>query len=195
MLSLALLLIAAPAIEVEASSGVAIADPNSPLEGAWGIPVMFRAGVALIDELTLSAAFLAVPGDESTSTSCGGPCHGNAAFKAVSGFAILRGHTKGTIQVFGDAGIGIGHLIRVSADDLFENPAKEGRAGPAYWLGAGLRGVTAQGLTIGIEAAWTRWTNVSRPGFVSGITQVPASSDLAVDALLLLVNVGWAFGM
>ena len=159
----ALLLLAAPVGEIEASTGVALAD-------ASGIPLMLRAGVAPIDYLTISAAFLGIPGSEPDRKTCGSPFPGNGAFKAVSGFVIFRAHTTGTVQGFFDAGIGIGHLIRLSADDLFENPAYEGRAGPAYWLGAGLRGVTASGLTIGIEAAWTRWTNVTRPAFIYGIT-------------------------
>jgi hypothetical protein len=184
---MALLLLSAPAIEVDVSSGVAIADPDRPLEGASGIPVMFRAGVAPIDELTLSAAFLAVP----SSTSCGDPCQG--VFEAMSGLVIVRGHTTGTFQLFGDAGLGIGHMVRLAIDRRFYSPVREGRTGAAYWLGGGPRAVTKPGLTLGAEIAWTRWTNVSRPG--SGVSQIPPASDLTVDAILLLLNVGWSFTM
>jgi hypothetical protein len=189
---LALLLLAAPAVDVEASTGLAIGDFNSS-GGSWGIPLMLRAGVAPIDYLTISAVVLGIPGSEPDLKTCGTTCPGNAAFKAVSGFAMLRGHTGGTLQVLVDAGIGIGHLIRLSSDDLFENPAYEGRAGPAYWLGAGLRGVSASGLTIGVEIAWTRWTNVTRPGYAYGIGVIPPNADLAIDAGLILLNIGWLF--
>ena len=89
---------------------------------------------------------------------------------------------------------GVGHLISLSADDLFENPAQHGRGGPAYLLGAGGRWFAVRQLAIGVELAWTTWTNISRPGYTYGVENRPARSDLTASALLLLFSVGWSFG-
>jgi hypothetical protein len=75
-----------------------------------------------------------------------------------------------------------------------ENAAEHGRGGPAYLVGGGMRWFVARQVPIGLELAWTEWTNVSRPEFTAGAHTEPARSDLTVSALMLLFSVGWSAG-
>ena len=132
---LAMLLLAVPvSLELEVAGGFgqpfAAASHNGPTTPALQV----RAGADFFEHLTISAALLGIVGGETGAPLCGGRCTGNASFRAMSGFATLRLHGAGDWQAFVEGGIGPGHLISVSADDLFENPAQHGRGGPAYLL-------------------------------------------------------------
>jgi len=139
---------------------------------------------------------LGVAGSETARSFCGGGagCNMEASFRAISALATLRLHTAGDWQAFVEGGIGPGHLISESADDLFENPAQHGRGGAAFLLAGGGRWFVARQMALGFEVAWTRWTHVSRPAFTYGVEDFPARSDLGVNALLLLLTVGWSAG-
>jgi len=198
---IATLLIAAPiSLELELAGG-----PGWPLGAApYGAPVapalMARAGADLFEHLTVSATLLGIAGPETPLSFCfnlsggGSLCQGNASFKAISGLLTLRLHTAGDWQLFAEGGIGPGHLISVSADDLLENAAEHGRGGPAYLAGGGVRWFVAQQVPIGLELAWTSWSNVSRPEFTNGAHTEPARSDLRVSALMLLLSAAWSAG-
>jgi len=192
---IAALLIAAPvSVELEFAGGVGWPSADAPQNGPTAPALMARAGADFLEHFTLSATLLGIPGPETALSFCGSPCRGNASFKAISGFAMLRVHTAGDLQLFVEGGIGPGHLISVSADDLFENPAQHGRGGPAYLAGGGARWFVARQAAIGLEVAWTAWTNVSRPAYTYGISDIPARSDLTVSALMLLLSLGWSAG-
>jgi hypothetical protein len=192
---IALLLAAAPAsLELDVAGGVALPLADTPQNGPGAPALQARAGADLFEHLTVSAALLGVAGAQTARPFCASPCKGNASFRAISGFLALRLHTAGDLQAFVEGGIGPGHLISVSPDDLFENPPQHGRGGPAYLVAVGGRGFVSRQLALGLEVAWTKWTNVSRPAFVSGATSFPARSDLSVDAIALLVVVSWSAG-
>lgn len=201
---MAMLLIAAPiSPEVEFAGGIGWPSVEAPSNDVPAAPaLMARVGADFFEHFAVSATLLGIAGREtSTSLSfcAGGPitprCStGNGSFKAISGLAMLRLHTAGELQLFGEGGIGPGHLISVSADDLFENPGQHGRGGLAYLFGGGARWFAAQHVTVGFELAWTWWTNVSRPAYVYGADNIPARSDLRVSALMLLLSVGWSGG-
>ena len=151
-----------------------------------------RAGIDVLDHLTFSAAFLAIPDHDARDPTCG-LCFGKGStFKAVSTLAIVRAHTDGDVQAFADVGAGIGHMISLSDDDYFENPPLHGRAGPALFLGAGGRWFVDSGVSIGVEAAWTMWTHVVRPIYSGGARLEPARDDLTMSAVPLLLSVGWS---
>ena len=183
------LLLVAAAFEVEGSAGVAFPSPPTPsVVPSSAAALQFRAGVDFLDHLTVSAALLAVPGREA-----GNPAQGST-FNAISGLAVARLHTSADLQAFADLGIGIGHVINASGDDPFENPALGGKAGPAFLVGGGGRWFVGRSLSIGVEAAWTLWTHVSRPQFVYGATMYPARDDLTASAVLLLLSIGFSSG-
>ena len=186
-----LLLLAAPAFEVEVSGGAALGSPPDPAQGEMAPAVQLRAGVDLLDHLTVSAAFLGVPGNGSPYSPCF-QCSATSTFRALSGFGILRVHTDAAVQAFAEAGIGVGHLISFSNSSYFENPPLAGRAGPAFLLGGGGRWFVGGGVALGLEAAWTMWTRVTRPPFEYGVTPEPATDDLRIHAVLLLFSVGWS---
>ncbi|HXN54693.1 MAG TPA: hypothetical protein VN874_00385 [Myxococcales bacterium] len=185
-------LLAALPIELELSAGAAFNDKrNAPVMQA-------RAGVDLFSHLTVGASLLGIPGSEDRRAFCALPsCYPTTPqtwFKAISGFVTLRAHTSGDLQVFVDGGVGVGHLISLSPSNLFEDPALYGRAGPAFLLGMGGRWFVTHNLAAGVELSWTQWTHVARPFYVYGADFVPATTTLAVHAVLLQFSLGWAFG-
>jgi hypothetical protein len=187
-------LLLAAAFELEAAGGVAFPSPPKPsVVVSKAAAIQLRGGIDFLDHLTLSAAILGVPGSDAQPPSqCGNPCYRQETFKALSGFAIARLHTSANLQAFADLGIGVGHLINLSGDDYFENPPLGGQTGPAFLLGGGGRWFVGGGIAIGVEAAWTLWTRVSRSEFVYGSPVYPARDDLTVSAVLLLFSVGWS---
>jgi len=195
---LAMLLLAAPvALELELAGGVALPSADAPQDGPAGPALQARAGADFFEHVTISAVLLGVVGEQTAASFCGGgggACRGNASFRAISGFVALRLHAAGDLQGFVEGGIGPGHLISLSADDLFENPAEHGRGGPAVLLAVGGRGFVSRQVALGLELAWTKWTNVSRPAFTYGATNLPARSDLSVDAIMLAFLVSWSTG-
>ncbi len=60
--------------------------------------------------------------------------------------------------------------------------------------GGACRGFVSRQVALGLELAWTKWTNVSRPAFTYGATNLPARSDLSVDAIMLAFLVSWSTG-
>ena len=188
------LFLLAAALEIEASGGAALPSAPTPsVTEKTGVALQIRAGADFMDHVTVSAALLGIPGsDAPTGCSFGSPC--SATFTAVSGFGIVRLHTAADLQVFAEAGVGIGKLIGLSASDYFENPPLRGDVGPAFLLGGGGRWFVGRQVALGLEAAWTLWTRVSRPQFVYGATTFPARDDLTVSAVLLLFSVGWSPG-
>ena len=146
----ALLLAAALLPELEVALGAAGAvGPDAPDSTPLAFALRVRAGVELSDHFTLSAALLGMPGSEAQQTSCDVSCYGNGSFKAISGLALLRAHTAGDLQFFLEGGIGAGHLISLSGDDLFQNPAEHGRGALAYWLGGGGRWFAKRQVALG----------------------------------------------
>jgi hypothetical protein len=191
MLAIALI-VAAASLEIEVGGGVA--KPLDPEfgEGPATAGLQARVGVDLFDHLTLSVGLLGVPGPDGRTTVPGFTLERGAAFRAISGLALLRLHSAGRVQGFLEAGLGPGHLISLAAEDHFENPPEHGRSGISLWLGGGGRWFVTNGIAIGVTAAWTNWSNVSRPKFIYGATDIPASSKLMPSALLLLFDVGWS---
>ncbi len=187
-----ILLLAAPALELEASGGVAVPLAPYPATGPIAGALQLRAGLDFFDHLTVSAALLGVPGSDAQNTQCGLCFAQSPTFKAISGLGIVRYHTGGDLQAFAELGVGVGHLISLSDADYFENPPLSGHAGPAFLLGGGGRWFVSQGLALGVEVAWTMWTNVVRREFVYGATLMPARDDLTVSAVLLLFSIGWS---
>lgn len=193
---LAILLVAASVTpEFEISAGAATPSPSAPSNGGPFAPALgLRAGLGLSDYFTLSASLLGVVGGSNDRVYCGGGCNGQASFSALTGLASLRLHTPGDVQAFLEGGVGVGVLRSLSSDDLFENPTEHGRLGPAFFVGAGVRWFPTRKVSIGLEAAWTEWTNVSRPDFTYGASPIAAASDLKVSALLVLLSVGFSPG-
>jgi len=196
---LVFLIAAAPvSLEMELAGGIALPIADVTQDAPPPAPALqARAGADFFDHVTVSAVLLGIAGPETSQSFCaggGGACKGNASFRAVSGFVAVRLHLSSDAQPFLEAGIGPGKLISVSADDLFENPAQHGSAGPAYLIGLGGRVFVSRQLALGLELAWTQWTNVSRPAFVYGSLSMPARSDLTVSSLLLLFAVSWSAG-
>ena len=113
-------------------------------------------------------------------------------FKVLSAFAIARLHTDGDLQVFADVGAGIGHMISLSDASYDEDPPLKGRAGPALFVGGGGQWFVDNGVSIGLEIAWTMWTHVLRPEFSPGVGVLPARDDLEPSAVLLLLSLGWS---
>lgn len=197
MLAIALLAAASLLPEFEVVVGYASPNADGFREGPLAPALGARAGIDFADHLTLSARVLGVAGPETSSSFCGGSggCRsGSASFRAISGFASLRLHTAGDLQGFIEGDLGVGHLISLSDNDLFENPAEHGRGGLAYQVGAGGRWFVTRGVALGVELAWTSWTNVSRPAFTYGNQNVPARNDLAASAFLVLLSVGFSPG-
>ena len=184
--------------EFELTAGAASPDPGAPSNTGPLAPALgARAGVSF-EHLTLSAFLLGVAGGSTGEGFCGGSggfCrYGQTSFSAMSGFATLRLHTSGNVQGFIEGGAGAGQLKSLSSNDLFENPAQHGRLGPAFFLAAGARWFPTRRVSVGLEAAWTKWTNVSRPEFTYGASPIAAASDLKVSALLVLFSVGFSPG-
>ena len=190
----ALLLVAASASpEFEITAGAASPDATAPSHEVPLGPVLgARAGLNL-GHLTLSASLLGVVGGstrEGNST-----CDlGQGSFSALSGFVTLRLHTAGDVQGFIEGGLGGGQLRSLSADYLCESPGEHGRLGPALFLGAGARWFPTRRVSVGLEAAWTNWTHVSRFGFTYGTTQIASANDLTISALLVVFSVGFSPG-
>ena len=154
-----------------------------------------RAGVDLFDHLSLGATLLGVPGREEPLSFCGGglSCYHNASFRAISGFASARLRTSGEdLKIFGEAGIGVGHLISLSEDDLFENPPLHGRVGLAYLLGFGGRLFVTRKVAVGLALEMTTWTQVGHVAYTYGVQEEPAASDIAVSAFMVLLSVAFA---
>jgi hypothetical protein len=193
---LAVVLMAVPvSLELEIAGGLGLPSADAPMRDAPAAPALqARAGADFYEHVSISLALLGIAGGETARSFCaGGPgCNGNASFSAISGFATLRLHTAGDWQGFVEGGIGPGHLISLSGDALFENPALHGRGGPAYLLAGGGRWFVSRQVALGLELAWTEWTRVSRPEFMYGATLLPAESDLSVSAIMLLFSVGWS---
>ena len=180
-----LALIAAVPLELELSGG-----PISTLDVGPGAPaLMARVAVDLLDHLSLGASLLGVTGGEPQRTSCGSPCRGNASFQAISGLASLRLHTAGPLQAWLEGGAGIGHLISLSGDDLFEAPPIRGRSGPAFLIGIGLRKALTPVIAFGGQLAWTKWTNCEQAAHQYGASSIPASSGFGQSAGMLLFSV------
>jgi hypothetical protein len=192
MLAIALLA-AGAALEVEISGGVAHPLAPAPAEddGPSAVALQARAGVDFADHLTVSGAVFGVPGSGTTTDSCGSDCRGNASFSALSGLAIIRLHSAGEVQAYVEGGLGIGQLSSLSGDDLFENPALHGGTGLSLWLGLGGRWFVTPRLAVGLTGGWTNWSNISRPAFTFGATDIPATTSLKASALLLMFSVGW----
>jgi hypothetical protein len=186
-----LLLLSSVALEVELAGGVAQPHADAPENGPVTPALRLRVGADFDRHLTIAGTVLGIVGDETERSVCGTYCGRNASFKAISGFASLRAHTAGDLQVFLEGGVGLGHLISVSAENLDENPAQHGRIGPAFFVGAGTRWFGGEHVAVGLDLSWTTWTNVSRPAFTYGATDMPARSDLTVSAVLLLLSVAW----
>jgi hypothetical protein len=189
---LAIAVAVAAALEIEVAGGVA--KPLDPEYGAGPATAGLhaRAGVDFFDHVTLSLGLLGMPGPTGRETFGDFTFDRGAAFHAISGLALLRLHSAGRVQGFVEGGLGPGHLISLAAEEHFENPPEHGRSGISFWLGAGGRCFVTNGFAVGVTAAWTDWSNVSRPAFVYGATNVPASSELRPSALLLLLHVGWS---
>ena len=165
---------------------------DAPEDGPVAPALRLRVGADFDRHLTVAGTVLGIVGGEPERSFCGSYCGPNASFKAISGFASLRAHTPGDPQLFLEGGVGLGHLISVSAEELFENPAQHGRVGPAFFVGGGGRWFGGgQHVALGIDLSWTMWTNVSRPAFTYGASDLPARSDLTVRAILLLFSVTW----
>jgi hypothetical protein len=183
-------LLAALPIELELAGGAAFSREFEEPPPAPCLKV--RAAVHLLDYLAMGASLLGVPGSEPQRRFCGSPCRGNASFKAIAGFASLRLHSTGDFQMFAEGGLGIGHLISLSSDDLFEDPPLRGRGGPAYLAGGGARLFVARNVALGLELAWTKWTKVEQAAHQYGVVSLPAQTDLTASALLLLFSINYS---
>jgi hypothetical protein len=175
------------ALEFQLAGG--IGSERYPVGGTTAAMLQARVGVDFAHHLTLGATLLGVPGSDCN------PCYflkgsGNAAFKAISGFISLRFHTSGDLQAFIDVEGGIGHLIILSPDDLFEHTQYRGRGGPAWMLGIGGRWFFAHTLAVELELAATQWSNVSHPAYASYASPplLPEESGLTAGAVMLLLG-------
>ena len=185
--------------DFEATVGGAVPDVPPPNRGGPTAPLLgLRAGFHASDHLTLSGAFLGVLGPTTEGGFCGGGsnCNSSGAFSAISWLGLLRLHTAGDLQGFIEGGVGGGKLKSWSPSDSdrLENPTLHGRVGPVLFVGAGARYFVARTIPVGLELAWTRWTNVSRPSFPYGVSDQPAVDDLTVNAYLLMFTFGFTPG-
>ena len=156
MLAIALLAAASLLPEFEVVVGYASPNADGFREGPLAPALGARAGIDFADHLTLSARVLGVAGPETSSSFCGGSggCRsGSASFRAISGFASLRLHTAGDLQGFIEGDLGVGHLISLSDNDLFENPAEHGRGGLAPHKAELAELTNGRGVTAGLEEA------------------------------------------
>jgi hypothetical protein len=185
-----------PTFELEVAGGVAHSLESSPgYTYPFAVPaVQGRAAIDFAPGVAVGGTFLAVVGGEAPNhAGCCGSTTGNQAFSATAALITLRVRSSGNIQAWAEGGIGTGHLISLQTDDSFEHPPRQGHAGLAFRLAAGVRDVVAERLLLGAELAWMHWTNVEHgPG--GGIGLDPAQSGLSTSALLLLVSVGFSVG-
>jgi hypothetical protein len=185
-----LALLAALPLVFDLALGPAVTGDVGPVTPA----LQARAGVDLTGFLEADAVFLGVLGDQTSSSSCGSGCTGNASFSAYSLFAALRPHTTGKVQFWLEGGVGVGHLVSLSDDDLFEDPAIHGRGGIALRFGGGVRWFVQPTFSLGMELAWTSWSNLSRPAYTYGTEDRPADPNFSTGATLLLFSLGWSTG-
>jgi len=180
-------------VELGLSAGPGFADAQT--ETVKAPMLRARVGVDLIGNLSLNATLLGAAGREPSRTVCGSPCLGNLSLRAISGFASLRFHNSGELQGFVELGLGIGRLINLSSDDLFEKPAIRGRGGFSMLVAAGARWFVLRSIGLGASLQWSMWTNVSQPahGF-GGPYDVAARDNLIVTALAPVLSIDFAPG-
>jgi len=184
-------LIAGVSLELELSGGLVSGSGEQQSSSA---PVLRTlVGVDLAEHFLLGASLLGVAGREQMrGSACASPCPVDTSFRASAAFASARMHGSGDLQGFLEVGIGVGHLIRLSGSDLFENPPLHGRGGLAYLVGGGARYFLFRQVAVGASVAWTLWTNVEQSAHSYGATRVPARSDLTADGALFLLSIGFA---
>jgi hypothetical protein len=176
-------------IEIGLSAGPGYADAQTEYVNA---PMLrARVGVDLIENLSFNATLLGAAGSERARTFCSNPplCRGSAGLRGISGLATVRLRNEGDLQGFVELGAGVGHLIYLSADEQFENPAKRGRGGLSLMLAAGGRWFVSRNLALGAALQWTSWTHVEQRQHWYGIDNIPAQSDLSASALALMFSI------
>jgi hypothetical protein len=189
----ALIVLAAPVLlDVEVSAGFALPQDTGPVTPA----LQLRVGADFIDHIGLGVTLLGIPGPETKESfsGCPGCGAGGASFRAISGLGSLRLHSSGDLQAFFEVGLGVGHLISLSDEDLFEDPALHGRGGFTWLAGVGGRWYVLRQFALGLSLSLTGWSRVSRPAFTYGTEDVPASSNLTAGAALVLFSVSWSPG-
>jgi len=190
MVAITAVLLALP-VELGLSFGPGFADDN----GAVVVPMLrARVGVDLIEMVSLNATLLGAAGSEPPRSFCVGPCPGSASLRAISGLVTVRPRSTGDFQGFVELGLGVGHLINLSADDQFENPARRGHGGLSLMLASGGRWFVSRTLALGAALQWSSWTQVEQPAYTSGSTIIPAQSGLSASALALMFSLDFAPG-
>ena len=150
-----------------------------------------RLAIDLPDHLSAGVGFVGIPGREaSKDLPCCGSNSGAAAFKAAAGFALLRLHTAGDLQLWAEAGAGPGHLISLQENNSFEHPPLRGHSGPAFLIATGVRFRHA-GWLYGAGLSWLHWTRVEQAEN-AGCCIRPAQFGLSTSALLVLLTIGYS---
>lgn len=194
MLFAIVLLVALGSPELELSAGLANPSFDATPGSGPATPVFnLRAGLDL-GNLTLSLGGLAVAGISGGDDPCFTTCDQNGSFKALSALGLVRLHTSGTLQLYVEGGAGVGRLFSLSEAHTREDPVKHGRLGPSLWLGGGGRWLVSKRAVIGLNVAWTTWTNVSFHSYRYGSSDLPGMSGLNASALLVQGSLGWSFG-
>ena len=143
---------------------------------------MLRGAVEIspVEHFGLGLTVLDVPGSSPSMESCGSPCSGYGSFSAISGLLTARWYAGQQWRWYLEGGAGVGHLVSLANDDLFEHPALHGSGGFAWLLGFGVRRHVGDHAAIGMAAQMTQWTNVTQPAHTYGLVTFPDQHGLSV---------------
>ena len=190
----ALLLALSPDVNVELELGGGLAHPLEESPDTSGYPLaapvlQSRLALDISDIVSGGATFLAVMGGEAANRVSGVPDTGNKAFKATALLFSLRVHSSGSFQLWGEGGLGVGHLISLQTDNSREHAPLRGHAGLSARLAAGIRSSVGKRFLLGGELGLTRWSNVeSGPTGPFGASL----SGLSTWAMTLLLSVTYS---
>ena len=189
-------LLGAPALELELASGFAHSLEEATVSSASYQAAVFtgqaRAALEFADRVSLGASLGAILGGQAPNlVACCGDVHSSPAFTATAAIASLRLRSQTAVQLWGQAGAGVGHLISLQQNDNFEHPPLRGRGGVVLQLAGGARTFVARQVAIGFELQWLRWSNVEQgPGAFCDGSGCPHPQ--ATTALLLLLSLTWS---